>query len=200
MLTDLALLKSLASRITHCTYFEIGTWRGESVSIVAPVAQQCVTLNLSSEDMKQRGWPDEYADQHGFFSKNLSNVSHVFGDSKSFDFAQLNTKFDLIFIDGDHHHDYVTNDTNCVFHHLVHKDSVVVWHDYAHSPEQLRPEVLHGILSALPTHCHHQLYHVSNTLCAVLLPIDPIGLDIVPISATKKLKTPQGDWQVRIGK
>ena len=36
--TDLALLKKLASMTDHCKYFEIGTWRGESVANVARVA------------------------------------------------------------------------------------------------------------------------------------------------------------------
>ena len=35
--TDLALLKKLARRIPRCSYFEIGTWRGESV----PVSSRC---------------------------------------------------------------------------------------------------------------------------------------------------------------
>ena len=29
--TDIILLKSLANQISNCRYFEIGTWRGESV-------------------------------------------------------------------------------------------------------------------------------------------------------------------------
>ena len=53
--TDLALLKKLARRMPHCSYFEIGTWRGESVANVASVAEKCYTLNLSADKMKEMG-------------------------------------------------------------------------------------------------------------------------------------------------
>src|SRR6185295_321526 len=43
---DIALLKGLARRKKDCEYFEIGTWRGESVANVAVVAKHCITLNL----------------------------------------------------------------------------------------------------------------------------------------------------------
>lgn len=170
MVTDIALLKSIAAVITPCSYFEIGTWRGESVANVAAVASECVTLNLSEADMNRLGWPQDYINQQAIFSKNLSNVSHVYGDSKTFDFAGLNKKFDLVFIDGDHHHDYVVNDTSNIWKHCIHSNSVVVWHDYAHNPEQFRPEVLHGILSSIPAECQGTLFHVANTLCAIYLP------------------------------
>jgi len=171
MVTDITLLKSLADTIPNCSYFEIGTWRGESVANVASVAHHCTTLNLSVEEMNNLGWPKEYADLHGCFSKELTNVTHVFGDSKIFNFNGLQSKYDLIFIDGDHSHEYVINDTRKIWENVIKPEqTVIVWHDYAHSPEQLRPEVLHGILTAVPFDYHHRLFHVSNTLCAVYLP------------------------------
>lgn len=38
--TDIILLKGLCSAIPNCNYFEIGTWRGESVINVAEVAKR----------------------------------------------------------------------------------------------------------------------------------------------------------------
>ena len=38
MPTDIILLKSLAQQIPQCSYFEIGTWRGENVVNIAEVA------------------------------------------------------------------------------------------------------------------------------------------------------------------
>jgi hypothetical protein len=35
------------------------------------------------------------------------------------------------------------------------------------TPENVRPEVLSGILDGLPKEEHNFLYHVSNTLCAI---------------------------------
>ena len=60
--TDLALLKKLARRIPHCSYFEIGTWRGESVANVASVAEICFTLNLPENEMKNMGLNQQYID------------------------------------------------------------------------------------------------------------------------------------------
>lgn len=168
--TDLALLKKLARRTSHCSYFEIGTWRGESVANVASVAGICYTLNLSEDEMKNKGLKQRYIDLHGYYSKNIPNIKHLEGNTLSFDFQSLNRKFDLIFIDGDHHFEMVKSDTQKVFSHLVHENSVVVWHDYARNPETIRFEVLAGILQGCPQSYHQHIFHIAHTLCAVYLP------------------------------
>ncbi len=182
--TDIALLKHLARKYQHCKYFEIGTWRGESVVNVAEVAQQCYTLNLSKPDLLARGLSEKYADLQAFFSKNKKNITHLYGDSMHFDFEGLHQKFDLIFIDGNHHYEYVKNDTQKVFEHLVHDQSIVVWHDYAYTPEKYRPEVLAGILAGTPENRRTNLYHVSNTMCAIYSPhqfaAEPLDAPIIP--------------------
>jgi predicted O-methyltransferase YrrM len=168
--TDLALLKKLARGIPHCSYFEIGTWRGESVVNVASVAEICYTLDLSACEMRKMGLIERYIDLHGYYSKNLPNIHHLEGNTLSFDFRSLNRKFNLIFIDGDHHFDMVKNDTEKVFGNMIDENSIVVWHDYAHNPETIRYEVLAGILHGSPASCHRHIFHVAHTLCAVYLP------------------------------
>jgi predicted O-methyltransferase YrrM len=106
--TDLALLKKLARGIPHCSYFEIGTWRGESVANVASVAETCYTLNLSADEMRSIGLNQRYIDLHEYFSRHIPNIQHLHGNTLSFDFQSLKRKFDLIFIDGDHHLDSKT--------------------------------------------------------------------------------------------
>ncbi len=168
--TDIMLLKALARQIKDCSYFEIGTWRGESVVNVSETAKECYTLNLSKKEMLDLKMPKEYAELHGFFSKNKKNIQHLYGNSLTYDFKGLNKKFDLIFIDGNHKYDFVKNDTKQVFKHLAHKNTIVVWHDYAYNPEKIRSEVLKGILDGLPKEMHQNLYHVSNTMCAIYYP------------------------------
>lgn len=168
--TDIMLLKGLAKQIQNCTYFEIGTWRGESVVNVADVAEECYTLNLSKKEIIALNLPKEYADLHGFFSKKKKNIIHLEGNSINYDFSSLNKKFDLIFIDGNHTYEFVKNDTQKVFQHLVKENTIVVWHDYAYTPENVRPEVLLGILDGIPTDFKENLYHVSNSLCAIYSP------------------------------
>ncbi|MCK4570117.1 MAG: class I SAM-dependent methyltransferase [Bacteroidales bacterium] len=165
--TDLALLRVLAAGFDDCKFFEIGTWRGESVANVAEVAGECTTLNLSAKEMLDAGLDPAYVDQHGMFSKGLPDVIHLEGNSKTFDFAGLNKKYDLIFIDGDHHFESVKQDTENVFNHLLHEKSIVVWHDYAWQPGNVRYETLAAIMGGVPKVFHENLYAVRNTLCAI---------------------------------
>jgi len=166
--TDLALLKKLAGKFPDCRYFEVGTWRGESAANVAAVAHRCHTLNLSAAEMRTLGKSGRYIAQHGLYIKGLDNVVQLEGNSETFDFESLG-KFDLVFIDGDHHYDMVKNDSKKVFNHLVHENSIVVWHDYAYNPEKVRFEVLAGILDGTPEKFHDRLYHFANSLCAVYI-------------------------------
>lgn len=181
--TDYLLLKKLAQRFTNCRYFEIGTWRGESVANVASVASECYTLDLTEDQLRAKGYNDDYINIMGMYSMNLQNVTHLKGGSGSFLFEQLNKKFDLIFIDGNHRYGSVKLDTVNVFKHLVHEESIVVWHDYGHSPERVRYEVFAGILDGLPVEDYPHLYHFSNTLCAVYTK-EP--LDTIPIVRPSK--------------
>lgn len=167
---DLALLVSLARKYKVQNYLEIGTWRGESVANVASVVPNCYTLNLPDQTLREMGLPDEYISAHRFFSSDLPNVTHLQGDSRSFDFKSPGKAFDLIFVDGDHHSEAVQTDTASVFSVVEPEKGIIVWHDYGINPEKIRWSVLYGILKGSPRGLHHRLFHVSNTLCAVFLP------------------------------
>lgn len=164
---DLALLKGLAKKSSNCEYFEIGTWRGESVANVAAVAGHCTTLNLPDADMIGMGLDKKYVELHRFFSKGLPNITHLQGNSQTYDYKSLGKKFDLIFIDGDHHYESVMNDTRHMFELLKDENSVIVWHDYGNHPNDIRWDVLRGILDGTPAAKRNKLYRVSNTLCAI---------------------------------
>ena len=169
---DIALLKTVARRQNAQSYFEIGTWRGESVANVASVVPQCVTLNLPCEEIIALSGNERYADAHAFFSKSLSNVTHLQGNSQTFDFTPYERQFDLVFIDGDHHHDAVRKDTETAFKLLRDDHSAIVWHDYGYDPETIRWSVLSAIWEGTPEEKRSRLYHVANTMCAVYLPGD----------------------------
>ena len=177
---DIALLKTVARRQNAQSYFEIGTWRGESVANVADVVPQCVTLNLPREEIIKLSGNERYADAHAFFSKNLANVTHLHGNSQTFDFAPYEGQFDLVFIDGDHHHDAVRKDTETAFKLLRDDHSAIVWHDYGYDPETIRWSVLDAIWEGTPEAKRPHLYHVANTMCAVYLPGDFHTSKLVP--------------------
>jgi predicted O-methyltransferase YrrM len=165
--TDVALLQILSKKFGKCKYFEIGTWRGESVANVARFAEECYTLNLSTEELLQKGLSQKNTELQGFFSKGKENIIHLYGNSMNYNFESIGKKFDLIFIDGDHHYESVKNDTEKIFKYLTHEKSIIVWHDYALTPEKIRADVLAGILDGTPEQYRKNIYHVSNTLCAI---------------------------------
>jgi len=164
---DLALLRALARKYNDCRYFEIGTWRGESVSNVADIASECVSLSLSDLEMGQMGFSQSFIDTHRFFSDNVPNIRHLYANSRNFDFAPFANQFDLIFIDGDHTYEGVKSDTANAFKLIKDEHSMIVWHDYGTSTEQVRWSVLAGILDACPKEKQNNLYHISNTMCAI---------------------------------
>jgi len=166
---DIALLKGLARSYDSCNYLEIGRWRGESITNVAPLTSTCVSLSLSPAQQAQAGFSNSMIRQDGFFitPHQYPNITCINCDTLNFDFSTLEQKFDLIFIDGDHHAAAVASDTHNVLPLLKDDNSMIVWHDYATSPEKVRWAVLAGILDGLPPEEHRYLYHASNTLCAI---------------------------------
>jgi predicted O-methyltransferase YrrM len=165
---DFLLLKSLAKKFNgSCDFFEIGTWRGESIACVAPNCNTCTSLSLGDEDMKKIGWGGKFIEVQRFFSKSIQNITHIEGNSRTFDYSKLNKKFDLIFVDGDHSYEGVKIDTQNVFKLLKDENSIIVWHDYAPTYEIIDNEVFAGILDGTSKENQKHLYHVSNTFCAI---------------------------------
>jgi Methyltransferase domain len=167
MITDIILLKALAKRFQHCTYLEIGSWRGESLVNVAEVAGECYSLSLSDKEMKDFGYPASVAGVSDFFIKDTRNIKLIKHNSQTYDFKVLNKKFDLIFIDGDHSYNGVINDTRNAIKLLKDENSIIVWHDYGFTTEDVHYAVLSAIFDGLPSTEHNHLYHVSNTLSAI---------------------------------
>ena len=170
MPTDLLLLCAMANKIKECNYFEIGTWRGESAYNVSHFAAKVFTLNLGSEELKRLNQPQQYIDQIGYFSNKRNNIEHLRGNSFSFDFRPYHQKMDLVFVDGDHRYPAVVNDTKKAFDLIKDKNCCIVWHDYAATPDELRYEVMLGILDGAPEWARKHLYKVSNSLCAIYYP------------------------------
>lgn len=165
--TDMMLLAGLAEGIKDCSYFEIGTWRGESVTTLSSRTKSCHTLCLTDTEMRKLGMHEKTIASHRLFSKDLENVVQLKGDSRSFDYKGLNQKFDLIFIDGDHHYDFVKSDTQKIFENLVHDKTIVVWHDYGFHPDQVRFEVMAAILDGVGSKRADRVYHVAHTKSAI---------------------------------
>ena len=170
--TDIILLNGLANRFDNCNYFEIGTWRGESVVNLADATHHRTSLNLSATELQQKGYDENHIKAQGHYLTDQTNFTQLYGDSATYDFAALNEQYDLIFIDGDHHWEAIKKDTVNVFEHLIHKDSIVVWHDITTNYSTIWWEVLYGVLSGLPEVARTKIHHVRNTNCLVYIPYE----------------------------
>ncbi len=175
--TDLALLRGLASLYSDCKYFEIAKRRSESLGNMAKVARECYALNRPVGEMRRKGIRNKYMFMMGSYSRAMDNVVMLSGESHTFDFASLDKKFDLIFINSGCGYNRVLSDTRKAFEYLVHEDSTVVWHNYSYFPEQIRYEVLAAILDGTDPVYREQLFFVSKTKCAIFLrsKMDDIG-------------------------
>jgi len=167
LITDLAIIKKITSLYKEAQYFEIGTWRGESIANVAEVAKDCYTLNLTSEQLREIGLNEKYIDQQDLFSKNIPNITHLKGDSLKYNFNDFHNKFDVVFVDGDHHYESVKKDAKTAFKLIKDENSTIIWHDYGFSPEVIRHEVMTAIYEGTPKKYRDNLFHVSNSLCAI---------------------------------
>jgi predicted O-methyltransferase YrrM len=170
LITDIILLKNLAKRFKKCSFLEIGTWRGESISNVAKVAKECVSISLSDKELRDFGMNDDYISQQRLFSKNIKNISHIAHDSHTFDYKKYGKKFDLIFIDGEHSYEGIFKDTENAFKLLKDENSIIVWHDASLNVEKPNWVTLAAILDAAPKEKRNKIYRVSNTLCAIYFP------------------------------
>lgn len=166
---DIALLKGLAKLYPTCHYFELGCWRGESLFNVASVSEKCTALSLSDQEMHSMGFSNDIIAQNHFFTKKLKNITYINHNSLTYDFKLITDRFDLLFIDGDHHYESIVSDTKNVLPLRKNDHSIIVWHDYGFNPEMVRPEVLAGIMDGVPKELHRNLFHISNTKCAALI-------------------------------
>ena len=193
LITDLALLKALARDRPGCAYFEIGTWRGESVANVAAHAATCVTVDLPAGELARRGASSTYIAQQGLYCADLPNVTRLHGDSRYMDLSAHHGRYDVVFVDGDHHYDGVLHDTRSAFRLLRDENSVIVWHDAGHHPTDQRWEVVHAILEGCPPEKRSHLRRVAHTLCAVYtsrpFPVLPPGAETRPVRAFRAALT-----------
>ncbi len=171
MPTIILMLKCLAERIDHCSYLELGSFRGESIANVADVANDCTSITLSGKEMTEMGFDAGFLKLDRIFSKDNPKITYHLHNSLTFDFSTLNKKFDLISIDADNSYDSIVKDTRNVFKLLKNDQSIIVWHNYSIDIENggVRQDVLAGILDGTPPEYRDNLYHVSNTVCAIFV-------------------------------
>jgi hypothetical protein len=117
--------------------------------------------------MKQFGLYDTAIAVNGFFVKNTTNIHKIAHNTQTYDFKDLIGKFDVVFVDADHEYPGVKIDTANARTLLKDDSSVIIWHDYGRSYEEINWQVLHGMLDGIPKDEHRYMYKVGNTLCGL---------------------------------
>lgn len=165
---DYYCITNIAKALDIKSYFEIGTWTGISaynISKALNTQTRIVTLDipLDHNEVELFGIP---IDNFGYYSKNIPNIEHIKCDSMEFNFTDYKKSIDLVFIDGNHSYDYVSNDTKIALELIKDKNSVILWHDYILCGE-LNKNVFCGILDAIPQEKHKHLYHLYQSNLAI---------------------------------
>lgn len=127
----LAILKTVQAK----KILEIGTWDGNTtVNLASNTEGTVVTVDLPPDEQKGSSIPnltDRTQLGRQFRGHSCeSRIRQVFGDSSRLDWGGLGGPFDLIFIDGAHHYDFVARDTENARAHVSARGAIV-WHDYA---------------------------------------------------------------------
>ena len=171
---DYFFLKALMIKLRLKVFLEIGTWTGESIAAVSGVADKCYSISLPDNNETLIQTFLKYCNKNNFsryFSRRKKNIIHFEENSKTFDFEKnIDRKVDLVFIDGDHSYEGIQTDTQNIFRFLGYNDTIVVWHDFRTSRNELVKTTIDAILSVIPIEFQKNIYSVDNNYCGVYIP------------------------------
>jgi hypothetical protein len=137
-MTGLVYLVTIAKELEARRLFEIGTYNGVTALTLAvnlPGATvHTLDLPAGAKPALRLGTSDASniipfsARAYEGRSEGARVVQHL-GDSATFDYAPFRNSFDLVYVDGAHSLDYVSNDTSAAFE-IVSDAGAIVWDDY----------------------------------------------------------------------
>jgi len=162
--------------------FEFGTFMGittrlllENLSEKQNITKRIHTLDLPSTDgVTFQGDGNQLASKAIKNEKfyNLSNnknlVNQIFQDSMNFNCEEYKNKIQYIFIDANHHEDYVKNDTKNAINMIGGTPACIIWHDYGNPEYPELTSYLDQLSLEMP------LYHIEETM----LVFYPVGFEI----------------------
>jgi len=184
-LLDTAILISLARLIQPRNFFEIGTFLGvQTLNMAAniPSVDKIYTMDLGHEDTRSLQQQKEDAVltvKHLENEKRLaflgtpheSKIEQIFGNSNTYDFSRFHGQIDMVYIDGGHDLETLTNDTRNSFAMLSpNRPTCVAWHDYGHD---FYPQVK-TYLDELSV--AKKIYHIEDTIMCFHLQNPPPGI------------------------
>lgn len=139
---ELVTIARLVASSGAKTIFEFGTFDGRTTLNLAANAgadARVFTLDLPSGDAASTSAPlhpheTRYAEKAVSGARYRGteaegNITQLYGDSGTFDFAPYRGEVDFIFVDGSHAYRYVVNDSLCAIE-MLKRGGTIVWHDY----------------------------------------------------------------------
>lgn len=164
---DRAVLCAITKLVGERTFFEIGTFLGETTLAVArnnPDAR-IYTLDLPSSESRATTsleMTDDYLferwDRGSAFqgTPEASRITMLTGDSATFDFSPYAGTMDAVFIDASHSYSYVKSDTEAALR-LLSPTGTILWHDYPAYPG------IYAWLNELGARQGQKIYHIIGT-------------------------------------
>ncbi len=169
---ELEVLCKIVKKVQPETIFEIGTFMGRTTLQLASnsVAQIC-TLDLPPKSHNDYAAPvvddpelDVYPQQPGIKFQNTQyaeRIQQLYGNSHNFDFSSFYGQIDCVFVDANHHYEFVLRDSMNAFK-MIKPDGVIIWHDCApYAPGVIR--ALDLVSQKFP------LSHIQGTSLAIYM-------------------------------
>lgn len=184
-LLDTMILLSLAKLIQPRNFFEIGTFLGaQTLNMAANIksAERIYTMDLGKEDtgnLRQQKEDAVLTVKHLANEKRLAflgtpyekKVEQILGNSNTYDFRRFHGKLDMIYIDGGHDLETLTNDTkNSLAMLSPDRPVCVAWHDYGNP---VYPQVKTYLDNLSHT---KKLYHIEESWLCFHIQNPPAGI------------------------
>lgn len=164
---DRAVLCAIMRLTQPKTFFEIGTYIGETTFAVAHNNPRAKVYTLDLPTPESRGtasleMTDEYLferwDRGSAFkdTPEAARIQMLSGDSATFDFTPYLGGMDSVFIDASHSYSYVKADTEAALK-ILSPQGTILWHDYPTYPG------IFAYLNELAAELGGKIFHILGT-------------------------------------
>ena len=187
---DYALLRGLVIKYQIDTYLEIGTYIGDSLTVVSDLVQRCYSITVPEEHpAHMKNWC-HIRNSIDYSNKLVTgdNIVQYQVDSKEFDFGEIKENIGLYFIDGDHSYKGVLIDSLKVFEHFDPENNFIVWHDCKNGAGIIDLDVVGAIFEAAGKEYFENFFIFNNSMCGIYIP-DKYLNDFVKATLSDKLMT-----------